>query len=77
MEVTQNILNRTFFVEYRNKEYVIDYLNSDGHCLGLLNRNYWMVYLDNEEVENYELKFKLIEFCRKNFNNYKPKLKII
>lgn len=77
MKITQNILDRAFFVEYGGNEYFVDYTNSDRHCLGLLNRDYWMVYFDNEEVEDDELKFKLIEFCRKNFDNYKPKLKVI
>jgi len=68
-------LNRCFTVEHKGKEYYVDYLNSDGQILGLSNRDYWEV-TDGEwyEIEDENLKQKLITFCIRHFNDYKPKI---
>ena len=91
MKLQQSILNKTFIVNYQGKDYCIDYLNSDGHTLGLLNRDIWEVTKDGENVNIYTFKGdskkrreeakknlvlvrKLINFCIKHFEDYKPKL---
>ena len=57
MKLQQSILNRTFIVNYKGKDYHVDYLNSDGQVLGLINRNYWEVTdEDNESVNIYTFK---------------------
>ena len=88
MKLQQSILNRTFIVNHKGKDYCVDYLNSDGHTLGLLNRDIWEVTEDGESVNVYAFKGdnkeeikknlilvrKLINFCVKHFDDYKPKL---
>ena len=69
----------------------MEYVNSDGQTLLLTNRDYWEVYdEEGEEVSEYcfqdsdvkeveksaKLKFKLIKFCIKHFDDYKPKINI-
>jgi len=57
MRITQSTLQKTFAVKYKNKNYYINYLNSDGQVLGLLNRDYWEITdEDGEEVDIYLLK---------------------
>ena len=88
MNLTQSTLQRSFTVKHKGKTYYVDYLNSDGQILGLLNRDYWGVLdQDLEELPTYkftkdkaipnkkesELKIRLIKFCIKHFNDYKPK----
>jgi len=53
MKLKQIILNKTFIVEYKGKEYCVDYLNSDKHTLGLLNRDIWEVTRNGENVNIY------------------------
>ena len=50
MKLQQSILNKTFIVNHKGKDYCVDYLNSDGHTLGLLNRDYWEI--TDEDCEN-------------------------
>ena len=93
MELDQSTLQRTFTVKHNGKSYHVDYLNSDGQILGLLNRNYWEVSdEEGEEIDIYKFRSqgntkkekeqikqnrklveKLINFCIKHFDNYKPK----
>jgi len=43
--------------------------------LGLLNRNYWEAVDENwEEIEDEKLIAKLILFCIKHFDDYKPNI---
>lgn len=89
IKIIKNTLERNFTVDCKGKTYYVGYLNSDGQILGLLNRNYWEILdEDLEEVsefcfrgsdvrgieKNVELKLKLINFCIKHFNDYKPNI---
>ncbi len=57
MKITQFTIQRTFFVQHNGKIYYVDYLNSDGHILGLLNRNNWEIYNeDSNELNIYSFK---------------------
>lgn len=50
MRIIQFILERNFIVKHREKTYYVNYLNSDGQILGLLNRDCWKV-MDGEQEE--------------------------
>lgn len=56
MKLTQTTIEKTFCVEHEGKEYSVSFVNSDGQTLALLNRDYWEVYLDGEELQTYVLK---------------------
>lgn len=57
MKFTQTTLQKTFTIIYRGRTYHIDYLNSDGQILGLINRDHWMVYDEyGEELQIYLFK---------------------
>ena len=57
MKLEQTTLQQTFMVKYRRKSYCIDYLNSDGQTLGLLNRDNWEVTdEDGESINVYRFK---------------------
>jgi len=72
MNLTQSTLQKCFTVEHKCKIYYVDYLNSDGQILGI-NRNCWEVIDEEwEEIEDNKLKLKLINFCIRHFNDYKP-----
>ena len=48
-------MQRTILIKYKGKTYFIDYLNSDGQILSLLNRDYWEIKNENqEELQIYE-----------------------
>ncbi|MBI2657601.1 hypothetical protein HYX08_02800 [Candidatus Woesearchaeota archaeon] len=85
-------MERHFTVKHKGKFYYVDYLDSDGQILGLINRDTWEI-LDEELEElgicefqnatkkekgqikkNIKLANRLIEFCTKHFNDYKPKI---
>jgi len=54
MKLEQTTLQKTFTVKHKGKSYFVDYLNSDGQTLNLLNRNNWEVYdKDSEELQIY------------------------
>ncbi len=53
MQLEESTLHKTFNVRYNGKVYSVDYLNSNGQNLGLLNRDTWEVYCDDEEVTAY------------------------
>ena len=75
IKILQNTLLRSFAVKHKNKTYYIDYLNSDGQILGLINRDYWEIIDEEwEEIEDEKLKQNLISFCIKHFNDYKPRI---
>lgn len=71
MKLTQTVVQKFFTVTNSGKTHYIDCINSDDAIL-LGNRNYWEV-LDEEweEIED-RLKLKLINFCIKHFNDYRP-----
>ena len=75
MKLENSVLQKSFTVKHKGKTYYVDYLNSDGQILGLSNRDYWEV-TDGEwyEIEDENLKQKLITFCIRHFNDYKPKI---
>ncbi len=50
MKIEQTTIQKTFTVSYRNKTYYIDYVNSDGQTLALLNRNNWEIYREDHEL---------------------------
>ena len=55
MKLVQSTLQRNFTVKHNGKCYYIEYINSDGQILGLLNRNYWEIWdEDSEEIQIYE-----------------------
>jgi len=57
MKLTQSILERNFTVQHKGKTYHVNYLNSDGQILGLINRDYWeIVDEDGEELNIYIFK---------------------
>lgn len=72
MKVIQHILQRTFHVVENSKEYWVDFINSDGQILALINRSYWEVseLETREEVRDDKLKEELISFCIAHFNDY-------
>ncbi len=77
MKILQNTLQRSFQINRKNKTYYVDYLNSDGQILGLSNRDYWeIIDEDWDEIEDNKLKSKLIRFCIRHFNDYKPNLSL-
>ena len=74
--MVQNVLERNFAVEHKGKTYYVDYLNSDGQILDT-NRDYWEIIDEEwEEIEDNKLKIKLIKFCIKHFDDYKPDINV-
>ena len=70
MEIEQTTLQKTFTIKLKDKTYFVDYLNSDGQILGLINRDNKK---EKEQAEkNLELADKLISFCIKHFEDYNP-----
>lgn len=54
MKIEQSTIQRTFTVRHKGRTYFVDYLNSDGQILGLMNRNNWEVFdKDSEELPVY------------------------
>ncbi|MBI4116153.1 hypothetical protein HY449_00230 [Candidatus Pacearchaeota archaeon] len=54
MKLTGNILQRSFLVEYKGKEYYVSYLSADYPTL-LLNRESWEITNeDGEELQIYQ-----------------------
>ncbi len=49
MKLTQTVVQKTFHVEYKGKVYYVDYVNSDGQELILLNRDDWEITDENHE----------------------------
>ena len=69
-------MEKNFVVKHNGKVYYVDYMDSDGPILSLINRDYWEVIDEEwEEIEDEKLKKKLIEFCIRHFNDYKPNYK--
>lgn len=57
MELTQTIIQKTFYVEHEGRTYYVDFIDSDGHTLGLLNRNNWeIIDEDHEELQIWEFR---------------------
>ncbi|MBS3077365.1 hypothetical protein J4233_03770 [Candidatus Pacearchaeota archaeon] len=57
MEIEQTTLQKTFTIKLKDKTYFVDYLNSDGQILGLINRDNWEIYDENsEELQIYTFK---------------------
>ena len=56
MRITQITVNKTFEVQHNGRTYWVDYLNSDGQILGLLNRdNLEVTGEDGESFSDYVL----------------------
>ena len=90
MKLEQTTIQKTFEVKYKNKNYHVNYINSDGQTLAILNRDNWEIFIEDHELldiylfkgddkvkrlkadKNLFLADKLIEFCIKHFNDYKP-----
>ena len=54
MRITQTTVQKTFTVEHKGEVYRVDYLNSDGQILGLINReNFEVSTEDGEEFNDY------------------------
>ena len=49
MKIEQTILQKSFIVRHLDKSYFVDYINSDGQTLGLVNRDNWEIYDDDHE----------------------------
>jgi|GEM_PF-1165340 len=56
MKLVQTTIEKNFFVEHRGRMYYVNYLNSDGQILELLNRDEWEIMDEDHE------KLKLYEF---------------
>ena len=66
---------RYFTIEQKDKIYYLDYINWDGESILLNNQDYWkIVDEDWEEIDDKKLKIKLIKFCVRHFDDYKPEL---
>ena len=52
MKLEQATIQRTFTILYRGKTYHVDYLNSTGQILSLMNRENWEIYSENNELLN-------------------------
>ncbi len=89
MKLTQSTLQRNFTIKLKDKTYYVNYLNSDGQTIGLINRDNWevrdeegeeintYVFKNTNEIEinkNLKLVNKLINFCVKHFEDYQPEL---
>lgn len=54
MKLEQTIIHKTFVVKLRGNTYYVDFIDSDGQTLKLLNRNNWEVYnKDHNELDIY------------------------
>jgi hypothetical protein len=49
MKLVQTVVEKDFFVEHGGKLYYVNYLASDGHSLGLLNRDEWEITCEDHE----------------------------
>lgn len=52
MKIEQTVLQKTFYVRHKGKMYYIDYLNSDGQSLGLINRDNWEISDEEGRISN-------------------------
>ena len=57
IKLIQTTIAKYFTVQYKDKTYYIDYVNSDGQTLLLSNRDYWEI-LDEELEELYLCEFQ-------------------
>lgn len=78
MKLQQTIIEKNFHIKAGNKIYYVNYLNSDGQTLGLLNRLTWEVY----DAEGDEITFDYLKGMdkkeKKQINkNYKLVNKLI
>ena len=77
IKLTQSTFVRYFTIEQKDKIYYLDYINCDSESILLNNQDYWKIVDEEwEEVNDKKLKIKLITFCIKHFNDYKPKINI-
>ena len=55
--MTQTVLEKNFTVEHKGRTYNVNFLDSDGQVLGLLNRDIWDIYdEEGEELNIYVFK---------------------
>ena len=51
MKIEQNIISRDWHVQHKGKTYYVNYTNSDGQTLALLNRDYWDIEVEDDDGE--------------------------
>ena len=49
MQLTQNQISRDWTIEYKGRTFYVNYTQSDGQTLALLNRDNWEVWEETEE----------------------------
>ena len=49
MKLTQTAVQKTLYIEINKKTYYVNFVNSDGQILDLLNGNNWEIYDENNE----------------------------
>lgn len=78
MKLQQTIIEKNFHVKTGNKIYYVNYLNSDGQTLGLLNRSAWEVYDAEGEEITFDYLKEMDKKEKKQINkNYKLVNKLI
>lgn len=78
MKLLQTVISKSFQVEYKGKEYTINYTNSDGQTLALLNRDNWEITDENwEELDIYVLNHHTKEQRKQKQKNQRLALKLI
>lgn len=50
MKIEQTTIQKTFEIMHKNKSYWVDYVNSDGQTLALINRNNWEILTEDGEL---------------------------
>ncbi|MBU1989093.1 MAG: hypothetical protein KKD94_06470 [Nanoarchaeota archaeon] len=71
MKLTQTVIQKSFTITHKGKTYYINYIESDGYT-GFLHPGWEVIDEGSEELNNEKLCLKLIKFCRKHFNDFKP-----
>lgn len=77
MKIKQFTIQKTFAIKYKGNDYYVDYLNSNDQILGLINRDNWTIFNENQEQiiinkKTEKLLRKLVKFCIKHFEDYNP-----
>ena len=49
MKINQTTIQKAFYIRIRKKTYYVNFVNSDGQTLDLINRNNWEIYDENNE----------------------------
>jgi len=76
MKLTNTYIQKSFTIKHKGKTYYVDFLDSDGYIGGFLQPGWEVLDEELEELSvcasNIKLYKKLIRFCIKHFNDYKP-----